>query len=79
MKKYADALWKIVEERNINVSLNSCLVEVKSENKEAIFENLQTKEKVWFKKFDHEPRLFYLFRNLTYVIHKKQFTDDSTI
>ena len=60
MKKYADALWKIVEERNINVSLNSCLVEVKSENKEAIFENLQTKEKVWLKNVNCRFDLQYI-------------------
>ena len=46
VKKYADALWKVVEERNINVSLNSCLVEVHGDKKEAIFEDLQSKEKV---------------------------------
>ena len=46
VKKYADALWKIVEERNINVSLNSCLVEVLGDKKKAIFEDLQSKEKV---------------------------------
>jgi len=45
VKKYADALWKVVEERNINVSLNSCLVEVHGDKKEAIFEDLQSKEK----------------------------------
>ena len=46
VKKYADALWEVVKERNINVNLSSCLVEVKSDKKEAIFENLLTQEKV---------------------------------
>ena len=52
VKKYADALWKVVESRNIEVTLNSALVEVNTDKKEAIFENLQSaeKEKVLLKK-----------------------------
>ena len=45
VKKYADALWKVVESRNIEVNLNSALVEVNTDKKEAIFENLQSAEK----------------------------------
>ena len=47
VKKYADALWDIVKERNISVSLRQNLVEVKWEAKEAVFENLDTNEKVF--------------------------------
>ena len=39
VKKYADALWKVVNERNIQVNLNRNLVEV--DGKEAVFENLE--------------------------------------
>lgn len=40
VKKYADALWKVVQERDINVNLRSNLVEVKADSREAVFENL---------------------------------------
>jgi eukaryotic sulfide quinone oxidoreductase len=45
VKHYADALWKIVKERNINVNLRTNLVEVLPGGKQAIFENLDTQEK----------------------------------
>jgi len=44
VKKYADALWKVVEQRGINVNLRHNLIEVKSDTKEAVFEHLDTKE-----------------------------------
>ena len=40
VKKYADALWEVVKERDINVNLRSNLIEVKPDSKEAIFQNL---------------------------------------
>lgn len=40
VKKYADALWKICKERNINVNTRTNLISVNPEKKEAIFENL---------------------------------------
>jgi len=43
-KKYADALWEVVKERDINVHLRQNLVEIKPETKEAIFENLDANE-----------------------------------
>ena len=46
VKKYADALWKVVESRGIEVNLNSALIEVNADKKEATFENLQSTEKV---------------------------------
>lgn len=46
VKKYADALWEVVKSRNIDVHLRHNLVEVKSETKEAVFENLDTNEKI---------------------------------
>ena len=46
VKKYADALWKVVESRGIDVTLNSALTEVNPDNKEATFQNTQTSEKV---------------------------------
>jgi len=44
VKKYADALWEVVKGRGINVHLRQHLVEIKPETKEAVFENLDTKE-----------------------------------
>ena len=46
VKKYADELWKIVEKNEISVSLRHNLIEVKSEAKVAVFENLDAQEKV---------------------------------
>ncbi|KAL3288465.1 hypothetical protein HHI36_002910 [Cryptolaemus montrouzieri] len=40
VKKYADALWNVVESRDIQVNLRRNLVEVKPDVNEAVFENL---------------------------------------
>jgi eukaryotic sulfide quinone oxidoreductase len=45
VKHYADALWKLVAERNINVNLRTNLVEVLPGGRQAVFENLDSKEK----------------------------------
>ena len=45
MKKYADALWKVVEERGIEVNNRSNLVEVRPDSREAVFENLDDPNK----------------------------------
>ena len=45
VKKYADALWKVVEERGIEVNNRSNLVEVNPDSREAIFENLDDPSK----------------------------------
>ncbi len=52
VKKYADALWKIVEERDINVHLRSNLVEVKPDSREAIFQNLDKLEELTIVKYE---------------------------
>lgn len=44
VKKYADALWKIVEARKLNVNLRTNLIEVRPEKKEAVFQNLDKPE-----------------------------------
>jgi len=46
VKKYADALWKVVNGRGINIHLRHHLIEIKPETKEAIFENLDTNDLV---------------------------------
>ena len=46
-KKYSDALWEVVKERDIQVNLRSNLIEVKPESKEAIFQNFSI-EKNYF-------------------------------
>ena len=42
VKLYADALWKVVESRGIEVNLNSALVEVNADKREAVFEDLKS-------------------------------------
>eukprot|EP00088_Acartia_fossae_P059210 TRINITY_DN7002_c0_g1_i1.p1 TRINITY_DN7002_c0_g1~~TRINITY_DN7002_c0_g1_i1.p1 ORF type:complete len:451 (+),score=110.01 TRINITY_DN7002_c0_g1_i1:32-1354(+) len=46
VKKYADALWKVVEDRGINVNLRHSLIEVKADSKEAVFQHLDTNETI---------------------------------
>lgn len=43
-KHYAGALWKVVEERGIDVNLRTNLVSITDNGKQAVFENLDTKE-----------------------------------
>lgn len=40
VKKYADALWEIVKKRDLNVNLRQNLIEVRADEQEAVFENL---------------------------------------
>lgn len=44
VKKYADALWEQVKEKDIQVTLRSNLIEVNPDKKEATFENLDKPE-----------------------------------
>jgi len=46
VKKYEEALWDIVKSRDISVALRHNLVEVRPDEKEAVFENLETNEKI---------------------------------
>lgn len=45
VKHYADALWKVAENRKINVNLRTNLVEVLPGGQQAVFENLDTQQK----------------------------------
>lgn len=40
VKKYADALWEIVKQRDLQVNLRQNLIEVRADKQEAVFENL---------------------------------------
>ena len=40
VKKYADVLWEIVRSRNIQVNHRQNLIEVRADQREAVFENL---------------------------------------
>jgi len=51
IKKYADALWKLVEERNIEVNLRRNLVEVRGQSNEAVFEHLDEPGKTTVSKY----------------------------
>lgn len=44
VKKYADALWEVIKERGIDVTLRSNLIEVRPDTREAIFQNLDKPE-----------------------------------
>lgn len=46
VKKYAETLLDIVEQRNINVHLRMNLVQVKPDTREAVFEHVDTNERV---------------------------------
>lgn len=45
VKHYADALWKLVEKRDIKVNLRTNLVEVVPDKNLAVFENLDSGER----------------------------------
>lgn len=40
IKKYAESLWDIVKQRDLQVNLRHNLIEVRADKKEAVFENL---------------------------------------
>lgn len=40
VKKYADALWKVCEGRQIKVHLSTNLIEIRPDKCEAVFQNL---------------------------------------
>lgn len=40
IKKYADSLWQIVKDRDLQVNLRHNLIEVRADKQEAVFENL---------------------------------------
>lgn len=46
VKKYADALWKVCEARNINVNVQTNLVEIRPSKNEAVFQNLKKPEEL---------------------------------
>lgn len=45
VKHYADALWKVVKKRNIDVNLRTNLVEILPSGRQAVFENLDTQQR----------------------------------
>lgn len=40
IKKYANSLWEIVKQRDLQVNLRQNLIEVRADKQEAVFENL---------------------------------------
>lgn len=50
VKKYADALWKVCDKRDIKVNVQTCLVEVKDDKHEAVFRNLKNPDETFIKK-----------------------------
>lgn len=60
VKKYADALLEIIEERNIAVNYKCNLVEVRADKQEAVFENLDKPGETEV----HEVRRFQVFSSI---------------
>ena len=46
VQKYAASLMNVVRERNIQTHFRQNLIEIHADRKEAVFENLDTKEKI---------------------------------
>ncbi|XP_015524956.1 sulfide:quinone oxidoreductase, mitochondrial [Neodiprion lecontei] len=46
VKKYADALWKVCQSRNISVNLQTNLIEIRTSKNEAVFQNLQNPDEL---------------------------------
>ncbi|XP_014214920.1 sulfide:quinone oxidoreductase, mitochondrial [Copidosoma floridanum] len=44
VKKYADALWEVCNSRNIKVNCRTNLIEIRSDEREAVFQNLDKPE-----------------------------------
>lgn len=51
MKKYADSLWGVCKERNVNVNLRTNLVAIDSSKKEATFQKLDKPGETYVQKF----------------------------
>lgn len=58
VKKYADALWKVCDSRNIKVNVQTCLLEIKDDCNEAVFENLANPSQTFTQK---ASTFFFLF------------------
>ncbi|XP_037933963.1 sulfide:quinone oxidoreductase, mitochondrial-like isoform X2 [Teleopsis dalmanni] len=52
VKHYADALWKIIEKRDIKVNLRRNLIEIKPESDTAIFQNLDNPSETFVEKYN---------------------------
>ncbi|KAF2353447.1 FAD/NAD(P)-binding domain [Trinorchestia longiramus] len=46
IKKYADALWKVVEQRNIEVNTRRNLIEVRQGQRQAVFQSLDNPDEI---------------------------------
>nr|XP_012139841.1 PREDICTED: cyclin-T-like isoform X1 [Megachile rotundata] len=51
VKKYADALWKVCERRDINVNLQTNLIEIDPTKQEAVFQKLDGSNETFVEKF----------------------------
>lgn len=56
VKKYADAVWKICEQRNIKVNTRTNLKAVKPDKNEAVFENLDDPAKEFTIEVSHRKK-----------------------
>ncbi|XP_020286215.1 sulfide:quinone oxidoreductase, mitochondrial [Pseudomyrmex gracilis] len=51
VKKYADSLWSVCKQRNINVNLQTNLVKIDPEKKQATFEKLNSPGETWTQEY----------------------------
>lgn len=63
VKKYADALWKVCKERDINVNLRTNLIEIDDDKKVATFQNLDKAEEV----FKTEVKMYNSFNVIPFI------------
>ena len=63
VKHYADSLWLVVKNRDINVNLSTNLVEVNANAKQATFENLTTKERTTMDVSIESIHIIYVYIN----------------
>lgn len=62
VKHYADALWKVVEKRDIKVNLRRNLIEVRPQEDIAVFQDLDKPEQVF------EEKVRKLLTNISLII-----------
>ena len=67
IKKYAESLWDIVKQRDLQVNLRQNLIEVRADKQEAVFENL---DKPGETKVVEVTVLLYLSNNFKFQLYR---------
>lgn len=59
VKKYADALWKVCENRDVHVNLTTNLIEVRADKCEAVFQSLTKPDETRVEKVRSNRKKFF--------------------